>query len=424
MSHEDDDDKDLISPKSGATLWVGVVALLAVGGIGAWLFLGSGSSCGDGLCATGSGEDPTSCPKDCTAPSKGLGPPAPPSVTPAPPRATADAGPTETSVTATAPASAPDAGASATVGGAAKDGSVASGDAGDAKAAEVQAEAPIVQPPGRCQVPEFLEIIGKTVARCQHACKFNASNPLIGLDQVTFETLFGKLDDPGVATHFALFGCNRYTANKDCLGFDSHFADPLRCPGDESRQANCTKYATVIKDELWRFLDANASARYFVLLGTASRSGNLQTRPPQMSEENKDLALKRAEAVQEVIELYRIEKKIKGEVLPVVLDNESQDYESPTFVRLVEEQLAKAGKAERGFRPTNATAINRSVAIVAIGCDLREELKKHPPSSLGPTPAPAAPGAAPQPNGATAPPAPAPGAPAEKPDPKADPSKP
>ncbi|PIE17310.1 MAG: hypothetical protein CSA66_06085, partial [Proteobacteria bacterium] len=205
------------------------------------------------------------------------------------------------------------------------------------------------------------------VKDCERACKKDDS-PLVKLGWDEFEALFGRPDDPGVATHFSLFGCNVYAAGgRACRGFDSDVADPAECPAGN---ANCAAYAAPLKDELWGFLDAHADAHTILLFGTASRVGN---RGGRMSDDNAELAERRALAVQEVVNQWRRKHgKRDTRVFAVVMDNARTDYwHSPVFRAVVKAQLAhvRAG-VDRGFDAQAANAINRSVMVVAISCDL------------------------------------------------------
>lgn len=225
-------------------------------------------------------------------------------------------------------------------------------------------------PPGRCADPRFAEVARDVVKECTAACKKD-DNPIVDLSPEEFEAIFGQPDDAGVASHFALFGCNRYGAGgRSCLGFDSDAATPGDCPAGARGDA-CRRYASVLEQELGAFLDQHRGANYLILMGTASRTGN---DAGTMSEDNAALAERRALAVQRLVNEYRRRHGLRDmRVLAVVLDNTRLDYAAGgTFPAMIADQLAKLGArtVDRGFTPSTANAMNRSVLAVAIHCDL------------------------------------------------------
>ncbi|MFO0749788.1 MAG: protein kinase [Myxococcota bacterium] len=327
-----------------------LLLLLGVGGLG-WVASLS-EPCGDGLCAAGE-----SCPRDCAhlvaaAPAAlALGPgprldPAAPPPTPAPAPAPSPSPSTSTSTNSPPPT----------------------------RSAPTPAPAPA--PPedlGRCAEPSFKAMALSVVKSCERACKKDQS-PLVALTEPELEGLFARPDDAGVATHFAVFGCNRYTADgQACRGFDSSVADPALCPpGNDA----CVRYATALSRELRAFLDRNRDAHTVLLLGTASATGN---DVGAMSDANAKLAEERALAVGEVVHGWRRDVGGKARdmrVYSVVLDNTRTDWwRSPAFRAVLEAQVEKLRKlgtsaAERGFEPLAPDAANRSVMVVAIRCPL------------------------------------------------------
>jgi len=231
--------------------------------------------------------------------------------------------------------------------------------------------APDLEPDlGRCAEPRFREVARSVVASCEHACKKDTS-PLVALTPSELEALFARPDDAGVQTHFALFGCNRYTTDgRACRGFDAMSAEPSTCPAGN---ADCARYAGALERELRAFLDRNRDAHTLLLFGTASTTGN---HDGAMSEANAKLAEERALAVAEVVHTWRREVGGKARDLrlfPVVLDNTRADWwRSTAFRAALAGQTAKLGTpaAERGFDPLAPDAANRSVLVVAIRCPL------------------------------------------------------
>ena len=240
--------------------------------------------------------------------------------------------------------------------------------------------APVTPPPapvtppapdiGRCAEARFREVATSVVTHCAHACKKDTS-PLVTLSKGEFEALFARPDDAGVASHFALFGCNRYTPDgRACRGFDSMQADPASCPAGN---ASCARYASALTRELRAFLDRNADAHTVLLFGTASTTGN---DAQAMSDANAKLAEERALAVGEVVHTWRRDVGGKARdlrVYSVVLDNTRTDWwQTPAFRAVLEAQVQKLATpaSERGFEPLAADAANRSVMVVAIRCPL------------------------------------------------------
>lgn len=250
------------------------------------------------------------------------------------------------------------------------------------------------QPLGKCRDKAFRQMLARIVKDCEGACGFEAKNPVVGLDLEQFKAIFASKGDPGYGTYFALFGCNVWNADStDCKGFDSMYADPARCPVDSAfecatratdacnpsgAQNRCRQYSQVIESEFRDFTGKWRDAKYFILLGTASRSGNTsEAGRDVMSEGNQKLALKRAGALESLLSRLRIDFSRKGMALDgkafkVALDNTRQFFDAPEFLGMVQAQLDNLGKADRGFKPTTANAVNRSVFVMAIKCDLSD----------------------------------------------------
>ncbi len=360
-------------------------------------------TCGDGFCNP-DGEDLANCPADCKPP----GTPAAPAAsaadaTPRPSEAASDpvAPPAARAAAAAAdPAAAggvaaPAAGAAADVAPAAAgvrcgDGSCAPGES----AATCPADC---QPVGRCRDPSFRKIVAEVVKECVTGCSFGAANPVVKVSEAQFRTLFGHGNDTGIGVHFAVFGCNVWKPDgKDCWGYDAHYAEASQCPNDAGyecatrsegkicnsagAQAKCRRYAGAIESGVKTFLDRWSDAKYLLLLGTASRTGNtkLPGGEEEMAQKNKELALTRAANVEGLIDRLRGEyeqakKPINGKSYKVALDNTKQFFDSPGFKTLVGAQM-KAGTADPGFKPTTDLAINRSVMLIAVQCDVTAEL--------------------------------------------------
>ena len=330
--------------RRGRLIQTVITLLMLVLGVGflVWLVLQS-SACGDGICV--GGEDLRTCPTDCAA-LAAIEPVSEPAE-PAPERERAPE-PVAVAPPPAAPKSPPSAPRPAP------------------KPMKRPATEPPERPEGRCRDPRFLKVANDVVKECKTACR-KEKNPVVALPWEAFVELFGKPDDPGVASHFSIFGCNAY-AGRACRGFDSSIADPGECPSG-ARGASCRRYATPLQDELVAFLDRNRDARTVVLLGTASRVGNSAG---VMSDRNARLAEDRALAVQEVINTYRRRHGLADmRVYAVVLDNAKHDYyRSPEFRRIIGAQLSKVGGRDRGFVPTTGNAVNRSVLVIAIKCSL------------------------------------------------------
>jgi len=250
------------------------------------------------------------------------------------------------------------------------------------------------QPAGKCRDRAFREMLARIVKDCEGACGLDAKNPVVGLDLDQFKTIFASRGDPGYGTFFALFGCNVWNADStDCKGFDSFYADPARCPADAAfecatrpvdpcrpagAQVRCQQYAKVIQDEFKQFTTQWRKARYFILLGTASRSGNVREGGREvMSDGNQKLALKRAGALESLLARFRADAAaaggtIDGKAYKVALDNTRQFFDTPEFGAMIQKQLDTMPRADRGFRPTTANAVNRSVFALAIECDLSD----------------------------------------------------
>jgi hypothetical protein len=251
------------------------------------------------------------------------------------------------------------------------------------------------QPPGKCRDPNFRKMLVRIVKDCEGACGFEAKNPVVGLELEQFKTIFASKGDTGYGTYFALFGCNVFNADgTDCKGFDSFYAEPAKCPVDNAfecatrasdacnpagAQGRCQKYGKVIEDEFRGFTQKWKDAKYFILLGTASRSGNDAAAGKEtMSVGNQKLALKRAASLESLLSRLRPEFASRGDHLDgkaykVALDNTKQFFDTPEFGGMIKTQLDAMGRPDRGFTPTSANAVNRSVFVLAIECDLSAE---------------------------------------------------
>lgn len=217
---------------------------------------------------------------------------------------------------------------------------------------------------GRCAEPAFRTLAHALVKDCERACKKDES-PLVDLPAETFEALFGREDDAGVATHFAFFGCNTWARpGETCRGFDSAIADPAHCPPGA---ATCEHDAAALRAELRAFLDQNRDAHTVLLFGTASKTGNA---PSRMSDDNARLAEDRAHAVAEVVHGWRRQTGARQmRVLSVALDNTRTDYwQSTAFRAVIAAQVGKLGPSARTFSPLAADAANRTVMLVALRC--------------------------------------------------------
>jgi hypothetical protein len=353
-----------------------------------WLLLRPGSTCGDGTC--GSEETFATCASDCPA-KCGNGSCEAPAENAANCPADCKGKPTCGDGKCESPAE--------TLASCPADCAPKGCGNGTCDAGETAATCPIdCQPVGRCRDPAFRKMLARIVKDCEGACGFEAKNPVVGLDEAQFEALFADAGkkDPGYGTHFALFGCNVYNDDKsDCQGFDSFYAEASACPEDSAyecatrasnkcnaagAQDNCKKYAGALDTGFRQFIDQWQAARYFVLLGTASRSGNTRDAAgaESMSDGNRTLALRRAGNAQTLLSKLRADyagkgKHLDGKAFRVVLDNTKQFFDKPSFVQMVEAQLATQGKLERGFVPTGKGALNRSVMLLAIQCDLSAE---------------------------------------------------
>ncbi len=250
------------------------------------------------------------------------------------------------------------------------------------------------QPVGKCRDKAFRQMLARIVKDCEGACGFEAKNPVVGLDLDQFKSIFASKGDPGYGTYFALFGCNVWNADStDCKGFDSMYADPAKCPVDAAfecatrptdacnpagAQGRCQQYSRVIESEFRDFAGKWRDAKYYILLGTASRSGNLKESGREtMSDGNQKLALKRAGALESLLSRLRSEFATKGTPLDgkafkVALDNTRQFFDAPEFLSMIQAQLDSLGRSDRGFKPTSANAVNRSVFVMAIKCDLSD----------------------------------------------------
>ncbi len=250
------------------------------------------------------------------------------------------------------------------------------------------------QPQGKCRDKAFRQMLARIVKDCEGACGVDAKNPVVGLDLDQFKAIFAQAGDPGYGTYFAIFGCNVWNSdNTDCKGYDSMYADPDKCPADAAfecatrasdpcnpagAQGRCQTYAKAIQSEFKDFAVKWKDARYFILLGTASRSGNTRESGKEvMSDGNQKLALKRAGALESLLARLRTEVAaaggaLDGKAYKVALDNTRQFFDTPEFGALIQKQLNSLPKTERGFKPTTANAVNRSVMALAIKCDLSD----------------------------------------------------
>lgn len=214
---------------------------------------------------------------------------------------------------------------------------------------------------GRCAEPAFRTLASAIVKDCERACKKDES-PLVHLAPESFEALFGRPDDPGVATHFAFFGCNRWSSDgTTCRGFDSAIADPDLCP---KHAKTCARDALSLQTSLNAFLDRHKDAHTILLFGTASRAGN---DGPTMSAANAKLAEDRAHATAELVHAWRrTHKRHDLRVMSVALDNTRTDYWQSE--RLRELVLAHAQQRQTTFDTSQPDAANRSVMVIAISC--------------------------------------------------------
>ncbi len=390
-----------------ARTWtIAVVLLLVLAAVGLVLFARGTQACGDGTCGEGEslvscaldcpgscgdgfcnpdGEDGANCPADCARP-------APPPV-PAVPPPLADPTPAaaEPSAVPVVPPAVGGADRPAEPGPAAPgarcgDGTCQAGESGKSCPSDCQ-------PPGRCRDEAFRKIVAQVVKSCADGCKFESKNPVVGISEAQFRALFERAGDKGIGVQFSIFGCNIWKPDgKDCWGYDAHYAEPATCPPDANyacaskseggvcnpagAQAACKKYAGAIEDSVTSFVKQWRQARYLLLLGTASRTGNDGRGSGGMSQANKDLALIRAANVEGLIDRLRgdfeqVKEPVMFKSYKVVLDNTKQFFDSAGFKKLVGAQM-KAGK-DGGFKPTTDNAINRSVMMIAVGCDLSGE---------------------------------------------------
>ncbi|MBM4344174.1 MAG: hypothetical protein FJ100_12470 [Deltaproteobacteria bacterium] len=387
-----------------ARTWtIAVVLLLVIAAVGLVLLARGTQACGDGECGEGEsmvscaldcpgscgdgfcnpdGENVGTCPADCTP---AVPPPPAPTAPPAPPAPTpASAAPTEAPAAAGADRpSEPEAAASRARCG---DGTCQAGENGKNCPSDCQ-------PPGRCRDDAFRKIVAQVVKSCADGCKFESKNPVVGISEAQFRALFERAGDKGIGVQFSIFGCNVWKPDgKDCWGYDAHYAEPATCPPDANyacasrsdgglcnpagAQTACKKYAAAIEDSVVGFVKQWRQAKYLLLLGTASRTGNDDRGSGGMSQANKDLALVRAANVEGLVDRLRGEmEQFKEPVMfksyKVVLDNTKQFFDSAGFKKLVAAQM-KVGK-DGGFKPTTDNAINRSVMMIAVGCDLTGE---------------------------------------------------
>lgn len=327
--------------------------------------------CGDGTCVPG---EASTCPRDCAPPTGS----AAGDVAPA---AAADALGTTTAVPPTTVAP----GLPVRCG----DGKCDAGEGGAACPADCQ-------PPGQCRDPAFRKIVAEVVRQCAAGCSFESKNPVVTISEGQFRALFAHASDDGIGVYFAVFGCNVWRKDRqDCWGYDAAYAEPGQCPPDANyecatrsdgpqctptgAQGRCKQYASAIEAGVRAFVTKWRTAPHLLLLGTASRSGN--TRSPDGAEvmhlKNRDLALLRSSNVEGLIdrmraELEKADTPILARTYKVVLDNTRQFFDSPGFVKLVGAQM-RAAPLDPGFKPTSDNAVNRSVMLIAVACDLTDE---------------------------------------------------
>ena len=335
--------------------------------------------CGDGVC--GPDESPESCPRDCHPPPTPCG--------------DGTCGDGETHDTCAADCPAPD--------------TCGDGHCDDpAELATGRTPCPAdCQPAGRCRNPDFRDQLAAVIADCKSEsdrCKgLGTANPMVALSQERFKLFFGQPSDSGVGNHFMLFGCNVFsTRTGDCLGYDSYYTDPAKCPTsndsfecakgeprpcDGGRRApscdpsgaveRCRMYSRAIESDFERFMEDRADSRYFAVLGTASLTGNGPA--GSMSACNQGLAFQRASRAKELLLklMNKAKKRLTVDVSPVILDNHRFVFDDSEMQELIRAQLARTAGTDRGFVATTSNALNRSALILAIRCDLSAELKAH-----------------------------------------------
>jgi len=224
------------------------------------------------------------------------------------------------------------------------------------------------------------------VKQCEQACSTDSHNPLLALDQEEFKNLFAHQGDAGFTSHFALFGCNAWNrSGTDCRGYDAFYADPANCPTDDKYQAadagatqvRCKQYAGAIYSELGKFVKEQANARYMIQIGTASRTGNKTDSygAVTMHPDNIKLALERAAQVGEARGKIanKEEVTVNAKTYSVILDNTRLFFDDTAFREILKKQLRQSSGVVRGFTPTADAAMNRSVLLLAISCDLSAE---------------------------------------------------
>lgn len=239
-----------------------------------------------------------------------------------------------------------------------------------------------------CRDADLRAILRRVVRDCGEACL--RETPLVSLSEEQFTAMFGREDDRGFASFFALFGCNIYNRSlDDCFGYDAYYTNPQDCPDEpgeyegvrlglrrgQNPNRQCRNYSQPIHDGLRRFIENHQDARYIVLIGTASRTGN---RGGVMNPKNVALAKSRAENVRRLLLGWAKPPpagpglKVPEQMPVVVLDNEKHRFDeaSGRIREIVAAQIAEESRYDRGFRPTQDNAINRSVMVLAIGCRL------------------------------------------------------
>lgn len=391
------------SSRSKIQLLLLILLLSGVLGILYWL-LRAGAVCGDATCDADAGETYLTCPSDCESTcGDGLCDPAKETVVSCPADCKATCGdgrcdaPSETAVTCAKDCAVCGNGKceppTETAASCPKD--CATCGNGKCDAAETAATCPVdCQPEGKCRDKAFRQMLARIVKDCEGACGVEAKNPVVGLDLAQFKEIFATKGDPGYGTYFALFGCNVWNSDStDCKGYDSFYADPAKCPVDSGfecatrasdpcnpagGQARCQRYSKAIGDEFKQFTARWKDAKYFILLGTASRSGNTREAGKEaMSEGNQKLALKRSGALESALAKLRTEvaaagSALDGKAFKVALDNTRQFFDTPEFGAMIQKQLDSMPAVDRGFKPTTTNAVNRSVLTLAIKCDLSD----------------------------------------------------
>ena len=202
-----------------------------------------------------------------------------------------------------------------------------------------------------------------------------------------FADTFAQEDDEGVATYFAVFGCNIYGAGGDCLGYDSYYTDPKNCPEDDAyewvtrqhgdgprrhlaaeaagAQANCRAYSAFIHNGLNAFIDNHLNADRFLFFGVSGATGNLVTTANPVG---RQLAGRRAGGLRDELVKRQLESPDmftgRGVSDVVVLDNR---FDDPRFRMLAARHIDIAD--ERQVQAwASSMAMNRVVMVLAVRC--------------------------------------------------------